>query len=118
MTHALHDLILKTLEDDKAEDILVVDLAEKSSIADYMIIASGRSARHVSAIADHVQRRIKEDGFTRANVEGVPTCDWVLIDAGDVVVHVFRPEVREFYNLERIWVTSPDGETSSHRTDN
>ncbi len=68
-----------------------------------MIVASGRSARHVSALADHVQRKLKEAGVSRIRVEGLPNADWVLIDAGDIIVHIFRPEVREFYNLERIW---------------
>jgi len=74
-----------------------------------MIIASGRSARHVSALADHVLRRLKEGGYGRAKVEGLPNADWVLIDAGDVIVHIFRPEVREFYNLERIWGADATG---------
>ena len=99
----LEDLILASLEDDKAENIVSIDLGGKSSIADTMIIASGRSARHVSALADHVIRRLKETGHGRAMVEGQESADWVLIDAGDVVVHLFRPEVRDFYQLERIW---------------
>lgn len=99
----LESLIIDTLEDDKAEDITIIDLGGKSSIADTMIIASGRSARHVSSLADHLVRRLKEDGFGRAQVEGMSNADWVLIDAGDAVVHLFRPEVREFYQLERIW---------------
>ena len=99
----LETLIVRALEDDKAENIVVIDLGGKSSIADTMIVASGRSARHVNAIADHVVRKLKEDGHGRAQVEGMASADWVLIDAGDVVVHLFRPEVREFYQLERIW---------------
>ena len=99
----LESLIIAALDDDKAEDVTVIDLAGKSSIADTMIIASGRSARHVSSIADHLVRKLKEKGFGRAQVEGLSNADWVLIDAGDVVVHLFRPEVREFYQLERIW---------------
>jgi len=82
---------------------VVIDLKGKSSMADTMIVASGRSHRHVGAIADHVLRAIKEAGEGRARVEGLPHCDWVLIDAGDVIVHVFRPEVRQFYNLEKMW---------------
>lgn len=105
--------VIETLEDDKAEELLVIDLEGKSSIADQMIIASGRSQRHVAALADHVTRRIKEDGFTRARVEGLPNADWVLIDTGDIIVHIFRPEVRAFYNLERIWGT----EATDHRTE-
>merc|ERR1711916_348170 len=99
----LETLILETLEDDKAENIVAIDLGGKSSIADTMIIASGRSARHVNALADHVVRKLKEEGHGRAQVEGMSSADWVLIDAGDVVVHIFRPEVRDFYQLERIW---------------
>ncbi len=99
----LQDLVLKQLEDDKAEDIIKIDLDGKSDVADVMIVASGRSQRHVGALADHITRTMKEKGFGTSSVEGAPTCDWVLIDAGDVLVHLFRPEVREFYNLERIW---------------
>ncbi|MEM6627697.1 MAG: ribosome silencing factor [Pseudomonadota bacterium] len=104
-------LVLDQLEDDKAENILAIDLDGKSSLADTMVIASGRSQRHVSALADHLSRAMKDAGVGRANVEGLPNCDWVLIDAGDVIVHIFRPEVREFYNLERIW--GADAETAS-----
>lgn len=94
---------MDSLTEDKAEDVLVIDLKGKSSIADAMIIASGRSARHVSALADHVLRKIKDQGGGRAKVEGLTQGDWVLIDTGDVIVHLFRPEVRSFYGLERIW---------------
>lgn len=107
-TPSLAQLIMTSLEDDKAEDIVRIDLEGKSSIADEMIIASGRSARHVGAIADHIVRKLKEAGSGRARIEGQTNCDWVLIDAGDVVVHLFRPEVREFYALERIWGDGPD----------
>jgi ribosome-associated protein len=100
---ALTRLIIQRLEDDKAENILEIDLAGKSPMADAMIVASGRSQRHVAALADHVTRAIKDAGGGGARVEGLPNADWVLIDAGDVIVHIFRPEVREFYNLERIW---------------
>jgi len=82
---------------------VVIDLKGKSSVADTMIVASGRSHRHVGAIADHLLRALKESGHGRARVEGLPHCDWVLIDAGDVIVHLFRPEVRSFYNIEKIW---------------
>ena len=99
-------LITSTLEDDKAEDIVAIDLRGKSSVTDIMIVASGRSARHVNALADHLVRKLKDHGSGKARVEGMQTCDWVLIDAGDVVVHLFRPEVREFYQLERIWAGS------------
>ena len=108
----LESLIVDALEDDKAENITVIDLGGKSSIADTMIIASGRSARHVSSLADHLVRKLKAGGFGRAQVEGMANADWILIDSGDVIVHLFRPEVREFYQLERIWA----GE--AHITDN
>ncbi|MBI1362190.1 MAG: ribosome silencing factor [Alphaproteobacteria bacterium] len=98
-------LVAAQLEDDKAENILEINLVGKSSLADAMIIASGRSQRHVTALADHVARRLKDAGASRLRVEGLPNADWVLIDAGDLIVHIFRPEVREFYNLERIWST-------------
>jgi ribosome-associated protein len=106
---ALEELVLASLEDDKAEDIIAIDLEGKSSVTDVMVIASGRSNRHVGAIADHIMRKLKEAGHGRAKVEGLKTCDWVLIDAGDVIVHVFRPEVREFYDLEKMWSVAPGG---------
>jgi len=96
-------LIQAQLDDDKAEDIVTIDLCGKTDIADAMVVASGRSARHVGAMADRIVRKLKEQGFGRARLEGAPACDWVLIDAEDVIVHLFRPEVRLFYNLERIW---------------
>ncbi len=96
-------LIQAQLDDDKAEDIVTIDLCGKTDIADAMVVASGRSARHVGAMADKIVRKLKEQGFGRARIEGAPACDWVLIDAEDVIVHLFRPEVRQFYNLERIW---------------
>ena len=100
---ALERLILDRLDDDKAQDIVHIDLTDKSSVADSLIVASGRSHRHVGALADHVLRALKDHGLGKARVEGLPHCDWVLIDAGDVVVHLFRPEVRSFYNIEKIW---------------
>ena len=100
---ALETLILSRLDDDKAQEIVHIDLKDKSSVADSLIVASGRSHRHVGALADHIIRALKEEGFGKARVEGLPHCDWVLIDAGDVVVHLFRPEVRSFYNIEKIW---------------
>ncbi len=99
----LLSLITASLDDDKAEDIVVIDLAGKTTIADYMIIASGASKRHIAAMADHLLEKVKADGFGRAAIERTEQSDWVLIDAGDVVVHLFRPEVREFYSLERLW---------------
>ncbi len=91
------------LEDMKAEEIVEIDLAGKTSIADAMVVASGRSERHVGAIADRLLQTLKDKGFGNARVEGLPACDWVLIDAGDIIVHIFRPEVRGFYNLEKMW---------------
>ena len=87
----------------KAEDTVEIDLTGKTSIADTMIVTSGRSHRHVGAIADRVIQALKDGGFGSPRVEGLPACDWVLIDAGYVIVHVFRPEVRSFYNLEKMW---------------
>jgi ribosome-associated protein len=104
-------LILQSLEDDKAEEIVDIDVTGKSSLADRLIIASGRSQRHVGALADHVMRKLKEAGAKHLRVEGLPHCDWVLVDAGDVIVHLFRPEVRAFYGIERIW--TPAGDTGS-----
>ena len=95
--------ILSHLADAKAEDIVTIDLNGKSSIADTMVVASGRSQRHVGAVADNVLKDLHQAGVRDLRVEGMPHCDWVLIDAGDVIVHVFRPEVRAFYNLEKMW---------------
>ena len=101
-------MVLKRLDDEKATDIIFIDLKGKSALADGIVVASGRSHRHVGAIADHLLRAIKDAGHGRARVEGMPACDWVLIDTGDLVVHLFRPEVRSYYNLEKIWsVESP-----------
>ncbi len=99
----LETLLLDRLDDEKAQDIVFIDLAGQSSVADGLIIASGRSQRHVGAMADHLLRTLKDQGYGRARVEGMPGCDWVLIDVGDVIVHLFRPEVRGFYNIEKIW---------------
>ena len=104
--------ILSLLEDAIAEDVVTIELAGKSSVADYMVIASGRSDRHVGAIADQIQKRLKEIKYAAVRVEGQPANDWVLIDVGDIVVHVFRPEVREFYNLEKMWTTDSVGEST------
>lgn len=100
-------LVLASLEDDKAEDIVAIDIRGKSSVADMLIVASGRSQRHVGAIAEHVMQKLKEAGAAQVRVEGLPHCDWVLVDAGDVIVHIFRPEVRGFYNIEKIWMHEP-----------
>jgi len=96
-------LILGRLDDDKAQDVVFIDLKGKSPVADSLIVASGRSQRHVGAMADHLLRALKEAGYGKCRVEGLPSADWVLIDTGDVIVHLFRPEVRSFYNIEKIW---------------
>jgi ribosome-associated protein len=98
-----HALILDQLDEDQAQDVVSIPLEGKSSIADYMVIASGRSTRQVAAMATKLAERLKKEGHGTARIEGLPAADWVLIDAGDVVVHLFRPEVRSFYNLERMW---------------
>lgn len=100
---AMLALVLESLDEDKAEDVVAIDLAGKTPIADHMVVASGRSQRHVGAVADHLVRRLKEAGFGTSQVEGMKQGDWVLIDGGDVLIHVFRPEVREFYKLEKMW---------------
>jgi len=100
---ALHQLVLRSLDDDQAIEIVSIPLAGKSSIADHMVIASGRSTRQVTAMAQKLVERVKAETGRTARTEGLPTADWVLIDAGDVIVHLFRPEVRNFYNLERMW---------------
>lgn len=96
-------MVLDSLDQDKAEDIVAIDLRGKTSIADNMVIASGRSSRQVGAIAQHLVERVKDAGLGSCRVEGMTQGDWVLIDVGDIVVHVFRPEVRVFYNLEKMW---------------
>ena len=98
------NMILSRLDDMKAEETVTIDLRGKSAFSDYMIVTSGRANRHVGAIAENVTKSLKENGIKNIHVEGLPNCDWVLIDSGDVIVHVFRPEVREFYNLERLWM--------------
>ncbi|WP_156839719.1 ribosome silencing factor [Novosphingobium aquimarinum] len=96
-------LVLESLDDDQAQEVVTIALDGKSSIADYMVVASGRSTRQVAAIAQKLAQNLKDAGFGSARVEGLPAADWVLVDAGEVIVHVFRPEVRSFYNLERMW---------------
>ena len=95
--------ILISLDDDKAEDVVTIDLEGRSSLADAIVIASGRSQRHVSAIAEHLARRLKEAGYGTRPVDGLASGDWVLVDAVDVIVHIFRPEVRAYYDLEGMW---------------
>ena len=99
----VRDIILKALEDNKAEDIITVPLHGKSSIADYMIIASGRSSRHVVGLANHIGDAMAQNKSGKINFDGKENGDWVLGDTGDIIVHLFRPEVREFYNIEKIW---------------
>ena len=100
---ALHRLVLDSLDDDQAVEMVSIPLAGKSSIADYMVVASGRSSRQVGSMASKLVDKIKAETGRSPRVEGMPVADWVLIDAGDVIVHLFRPEVRSFYNLERMW---------------
>lgn len=100
---ALHKMILQSLEDDQAVETISIPLAGKTAIADHMVIASGRSTRQVASMAQKLQQKMKTEFGVLARVEGLQTADWVLIDAGDVIVHLFRPEVRSFYNLERMW---------------
>ena len=107
-TDTMLDTILTSLDADKAEDIVDISLRGKSEIADHMVIASGRSTRQVAALAEKLTERLKEAFGTICKVEGKETGDWVLIDAGDVIVHIFRPEVREFYQLEKMWMSASD----------
>ena len=102
-------LIEAKLDDDQAQDVVVIDLRDKSPIADYIVVASGRSQRHVGALSDHLARALKTQGYGKAHIEGMPQADWVLIDAGDVIVHLFRPEVRAFYRIEQIWSLETPG---------
>ena len=102
-------MILASLDDAKAEDTITIDLHGKTSISDYMVVTCGRSNRHVGAVADRVMEDLEQAGVPDLRVEGMPHCDWVLIDAGDVIVHVFRPEVRAFYNLEKMWAPGRTG---------
>ncbi|HWU73815.1 ribosome silencing factor [Sphingomonas pruni] len=111
---ALHQLVLSSLDDDQAVDTISIPLAGKSSIADHMVIASGRSTRQVASMAQKLAERIKAETGRGPRIEGLPTADWVLIDAGDVIVHLFRPEVRTFYNLERMWAFGDGPSGSSH----
>ncbi|HWJ69825.1 MAG TPA: ribosome silencing factor [Sphingobium sp.] len=99
----MHQLVLDSLDDDQAQDVVSIPLAGKSSIADHIVIASGRSSRQVASMAHKLAERIKQTLGRTVRIEGLPVADWVLIDAGDVIVHIFRPEVRSFYNLERMW---------------
>jgi ribosome-associated protein len=109
----LHRLILKSLDDDQAVDVVSIPLAGKSNIADHMVIASGRSSRQVASMANKVADRIKDSVGRTPRIEGLPAGDWVLIDAEDVIIHLFRPEVRSFYNLERMWAFGDSDRTAA-----
>jgi ribosome-associated protein len=107
--------IVHWLDEAKAEEVVTIDLAGKSSIGDFMVVATGRSDRHVGAIAEQIGRKLKDLGLGRVRIEGMEACDWVLIDTGDIIVHVFRDEVREFYNLEKMWSADrPVEPTTAH----
>ena len=111
---ALLRLVLASLDDDQAVDVISIPLAGKSSIADYMVIASGRSTRQVASMAQKLSEKIKAEYGRPSRIEGLPTADWVLLDAGDVIVHLFRPEVRGFYNIEKIWSVDAPHRTAAH----
>lgn len=113
-TAAILATVLHVLDEAKAEEIVQIDLAGKSSIGDHMVIASGRSDRHVGAIADQLTRKLKETGIGRIRAEGTETCDWVLVDVGDIIIHIFRPEVREFYKLEKMWSGDRPTDETAH----
>ena len=110
---ALHNLVMKSLDDDQAVEVVTIPLAGKSSIADHMVIASGKSSRQVASMANKLADKIKQTYGRIARIEGLPTADWVLIDADDVIVHLFRPEVRTFYNLERMWAFGDEDDKKS-----
>ena len=109
---SLSQIIVDGLEDAKAEDIVSIEVSGKTTLADRMIIASGRSSVHVGAIADRVVKACRDAGYPAPKVEGMPLCDWVLLDARDAIVHIFRPDVRQFYNLEKMWSADRPGESS------
>ena len=106
-------VVLASLDDAKAEDTISIDIAGKSALGDHMVVASGRSHRHVGAIAERLVTDIKQSGHGPVRVEGLPHCDWVLIDAGDIIVHLFRPEVRSFYNIEKMWQAEPPADRAA-----
>lgn len=108
------DLVISSLEDSKGEDIVSIDMYGKSALADHMVIVSGRSNRHVNAVAEHLLRDIKDNGLGHAKVEGLQNGDWVLIDTGDIIIHIFRPEVRSFYNIEKMWTVGDVGDATVH----
>ncbi|MEF2072081.1 ribosome silencing factor [Consotaella aegiceratis] len=108
------DIVLASLEDSKGEDIVSIDMKGKSALADFMVVVSGRSHRHVVAVADRLLRDLKDNGLGTSKVEGMQNADWVLIDTGDIIVHVFRPEVRTFYNIEKMWSVGDMGDATVH----
>lgn len=111
---ALHQLVLQSLDDDQAVETVSIPLAGKSTIADFMVIASGRSTRQVASMATKLADRIKQGSGRSPRIEGLPAADWVLIDAGDIIIHLFRPEVRSFYNLERMWAFGEAPSAAGH----
>jgi ribosome-associated protein len=111
----LHKLVMQSLEDDQAQEIVSIPLAGKSNIADHMVIASGRSTRQVASMAVKLAEKVKERFGRSVRIEGLPAADWVLVDADDIIVHIFRPEVRSFYNLERMWAFGDDANVSTAR---
>jgi len=111
----LHASVLRSLDDDQAVEVVSIPLAGKSSIADHMVIASGRSTRQVASMANKLADRLKQEHGKLVRIEGLPTADWVLIDADDIIVHLFRPEVRSFYNLERMWAFGDDKTATAAR---
>ena len=112
---ALHSLVMQSLDDDQAVEVVTIPLAGKSSIADHMVIASGRSSRQVASMANKLADKIKQQFGRIVRIEGLPVADWVLIDADDVIVHLFRPEVRSFYNLERMWAFEDSAPAAASR---
>jgi ribosome-associated protein len=110
----LLDLIVGWLDEAKAENVVSIDIKRKSSLGDYMVVATGRSDRHVGAVAEQLQSKLKDAGYGKARLEGRPQCDWVLIDVGDIIVHVFRAEVREFYNIEKMWSAERPQDPTTH----
>lgn len=115
--HASDELLTKItswLDEAKAEKVVAIDIKRKSSLGDYMVVATGRSDRHVGAIAEQLGAKLKDEGYGRVRIEGRPQCDWVLIDVGEIIVHVFRAEVREFYNIEKMWSGERPADPTTH----
>jgi len=104
------NIVLESLDDAKAQNTVAIDMTGKSPLSDHMVVTSGRSHRHVGALADQLSKSLKDNGYDKPRIEGLPHCDWVLVDAGDVIVHIFRPEVRDFYHIEKMWQSEPPAE--------